>query len=80
MTYSERQKQICEECGQPETCGYVSRGLQSKCLYLQNVMYGWELGQKDTLDAVETCVDKGNSAATEEFMNGLKQFIEQNYG
>lgn len=49
MTYEERQKQVCDECHSQRAieCGFVSRGLASKCSYLQDVMYGWELGQKD---------------------------------
>ena len=75
MTYKERIKAICEECGQSEACGHYLRDLQRKCEYLQNVMYGWEMGHQDTIEAVEDYVDKGNSAATEEFMEGLRQHI-----
>jgi hypothetical protein len=49
MTYEERQKAVCQQCHSQRAieCGFVSRGLASKCSYLQDVMYGWELGQQD---------------------------------
>ena len=49
MTYEERKATLCKECGQEEVCGFYLRSIQDKCEYLQNVMYGWELGQQDTL-------------------------------
>ena len=76
MTYKEREASICKVCGQEEICGYYKRDLQRKCEYLQNVMYGWELGQQDTLDAVESFVSNGNSSWTDEFMEGLRQILE----
>ena len=78
MTYKERITALCKECGDSEVCGYYLRSLQDKCEYLQAVGYGWELGQQDTLDAVEDYVDRGNSTFTEEFMSGLKQHLEEN--
>lgn len=38
MTDKEREQQICEECGQPETCGYVIRGKQDECSYLKDAL------------------------------------------
>ena len=76
MTYMERESAVCKECGQADVCGYYARDLQRKCVYLQNVMYGWELGQEDTLEAVENYVDRGNSVLTEKFMDGLRQSID----
>lgn len=60
MTYEERQKWVCEQCGKPETCGYVGRNLVNKCCYNQDVMEGWELGQKDAVEkACNLLVDAG---------------------
>lgn len=39
-------------------------------------MYGWELGQQDTLDAVESYADRGNSDWTSNFMEGLKETLK----
>ena len=54
MNYEERQKQLCAECHKrnENSCAYVSRGLQSKCSYLQDVMSGWEYGQRDAIDSL----------------------------
>lgn len=40
-------------------------------------MYGWELGQQDTLDAVESLVSNGNSEWTNNFMEGLKETLKE---
>ena len=77
MTYQERAAELCEKCEQLEVCGYYKRDLQRKCEYLQNVMYGWELGQQDTLDAVESYADRGNSDWTDNFMEGLKETLKE---
>lgn len=77
MTYQERAAELCEKCGQLEVCGYYKRDLQRKCEYLQNVMYGWELGQQDTLDAVESFVSNCNSDWTDNFMEGLKETLKE---
>ena len=76
MTYQERAAELCEKCGQSEVCGYYIRDMQHKCEYLQNVMYGWELGQEDTLDTVESFVSNGNSEWTDNFMEGLKETLK----
>lgn len=76
MTYQERAAELCEKCGQSEVCGYYMRDMQYKCEYLQNVMHGWELGQEDTLDTVESFVSKGNSEWTDNFMEGLKEALK----
>ena len=52
MTYEERQKCICNDCGK-DNCEYVNRSLERKCPFLDAVMYGWEFGYKDTID--EAC-------------------------
>jgi hypothetical protein len=75
MTYEERIETVCKECEQHKICGYQLRNLQVKCDYLTNVGYGWKLGQQDTLEAIEECIDKGNSKATEEFMKGLNGYL-----
>jgi len=76
MTYQERAAELCEKCGQSEVCGYYMRDMQYKCEYLQNVMHGWELGQEDTLDTVESFVSNGNSEWTYNFMEGLKEALK----
>lgn len=77
MTYEEREADVCKSCGQLDVCGYYKRNLQRKCEYMQNVMYGWELGQQDTLDAVESFVSNGNSEWTDNFMEGLKETLKE---
>ena len=49
MNYEQRKRKVCEECSShsSDACGYVSRGLQHKCGYLSDVMYGYELAQAD---------------------------------
>ena len=76
MTYKERETDVCRVCSQSEVCGYYKRDLQRKCEYLQNIMYGWELGQQDSLDAVESYVSNGNSNWTDNFMEGLKETLK----
>jgi len=75
MKKEERKSAICAKCADREVCGYYLTSEKRECDYLQNVMEGWELGQEDTIAAVEDYVDRGNSAATEEFMNGLKEVL-----
>ena len=77
MTHKEREADVCMGCGQAVVCGYYKRDLRRKCEYLQNVMYGWELGQQDTLDAVESYADKGNSDWTSNFMEELKETLKE---
>lgn len=76
MNYTERKQAICEKCEGQEVCGFYFTPEREECEYLQNVMEGCKLGQQDTLVAVEDYVDRGNSVFTEEFMNGLKQKLE----
>ena len=76
MTYKERETDVCRVCSQSEVCGYYKRDLQRKCEYLQNIMYGWELGQQDSLDAVESYVSNGNSNWTDNFMEGLTETLK----
>jgi len=50
ISYEERQKKTCDACAShKDYCGYISRGLESKCPYLSDVMDGWEMGMKDAL-------------------------------
>lgn len=78
MTYKERMQDICNGCDQSEVCGYYLTDNRRGCEYLNDIEYGWKLGQKDTLEAVESYVDRGNSTFTEEFMAGLKQLVFNN--
>lgn len=50
MTYEEREKQMCRECSEKETCPYIPRKLEYKCQHLSDMMYGWELGYKDAIE------------------------------
>lgn len=50
MTYEERKRWLCQQCGKPHQCGYVNRGLQDKCPVIQEKMEGWELGHADAID------------------------------
>ena len=58
MTFKEREKQLCDECHkyfkqQNRECSFRSRKLEDKCSYLQDIMYGWELGQQDLIEEIE---------------------------
>ena len=56
MTYEERMKYICSKCPlnkRFEACGYLMRNMMEDCISLQNIMYGWELGQSDTIEEIE---------------------------
>ena len=59
MTYGERMNQLCTECRDNATCGYIERGLQRKCRTIELCMYGWELGQEDTIEAIESLIVEG---------------------
>jgi len=50
MTYEERKKWLCQQCGKPQQCGYVNRNLEDKCPVIQETMEGWELGYEDAID------------------------------
>ncbi len=52
MTYEERKKQVCKNCPNRVACAYIGRGLEDNCIYLQDVMQGWEYGEEDTLKSL----------------------------
>ena len=57
MTYEERMTQFCEnQCIDRKECEYVLCKNTFRCDYLSGIMYGWELGQKDTLEEIENIV------------------------
>lgn len=66
MKYEERKKQLCRECDKKEECPYFSRGLEHKCEYICNVMYGWELGYKDASDVARNFLTRDLDKALEE--------------
>ena len=76
MTKQERMAEICKECDQSEVCGWYMHNQEDRCEYITSISEGWDYGQQDTLEAVEDYVDKGDIAWTEEFMNGLRQSID----
>ena len=49
MTYEERKRWLCQQCGKPHQCGYVNRGLEDDCTALQEWMQCWELGYQDAV-------------------------------
>ena len=68
MTYNERMAQFCEkQCVDRKECEYVLCKNTFRCDYLSGIMYGWELGQKDTLEEIEkaynTFKDSGATCA-----------------
>jgi hypothetical protein len=77
MKWKERKQAICAKCADAQVCGHYLNSEKRECDYLCNIMEGWKLGQADTLDAVESYVDRGNSTFTEEFMTGLKETLEE---
>lgn len=68
MTYEERKKWLCEQCGKTHQCGYVDRGLTDKCPRISEVMEGWELG---CMDAIEKQVTKEYWLFTINFDNAI---------
>lgn len=70
MTYEERQKWICNDCGK-DNCFYVNSSLESKCPFLDTVMYGWEFGYNDAIDKV--C----NFNMPDDFESHLKKAMEE---
>lgn len=57
MTYNERMAQFCEnQCVDRKECEYVLCKNTFRCDYLSGIMYGWELGQKDTLEEIEKLI------------------------
>jgi len=74
MTYEERQRQVCEECYRIfKDCGYIGRGLNNKCSHILDVMSGWELGQKDTLEEIDKVYNKGGCIAVIELVRELNK-------
>lgn len=55
MTYDERRQWFCAKCSlhDSDKCGFVIRGMQSKCADVQDFMRGWEIGQQDTIEEFE---------------------------
>ena len=54
MNYDERMTQFCEkQCVDRKECEYVLCKNTFRCDYLSGIMYGWELGQNDTLEEIE---------------------------
>lgn len=62
MTYEEREEWFCEQCKHHDTCGCVKIGNISRCLDIQESMYGWELGRQDTIEAIEGACMNGVTA------------------
>lgn len=77
MTYEEREKQLCRECSEKETCPYIPRKLEYKCQHLSDMMYGWELGCKDTAEKAFEWIEKFayNSVITDNIGEREKQAI-----
>ena len=81
MTYEERGKELCRECSMNKTCPYIPRKVEYKCQHLSDMMYGWELGRRDTINkAIEKVyyqhdVDLKESDI-EKFIVVLKKIIE----
>jgi len=45
--YEGAKKGLCDKCSSRSDCPWLSRNLQNKCPYLDDVMYGYELCQED---------------------------------
>ena len=58
MNYEEREKILCNNCEAKENCSYISRNLERKCSFKETTMYGWELGQQDTIDKAIEWLDE----------------------
>lgn len=49
---SDVERKYCEKCSSSSSCGYTSRGLESKCEQLSTYMDGYEDGYKAALNSV----------------------------
>ena len=76
MTYGERKKWLCEQCGKPQQCGYVDRNLEDKCPVIQETMEGWELGFQDAIDKACEWL-KCNFNMPDDFEFHLKKAMEE---
>ncbi len=81
MTYEEREKELCKECSMKETCPYIPRKVEYKCQHLSDMMYGWELGRRDTINkAIERLYYRQSvdlkESDIEKVINDLKKIIE----
>ena len=55
--YKDAEQRICNACSSHKDCPWVIRGLESKCPYLGDVMYGYEVCQEDMKkDAIDSVV------------------------
>ena len=86
MTYEERKRWLCQQCGKPHQCGYVNRGLEDDCTALQEKMEGWELGHADAIEEAcdffearmwEMCAPDDNYIVVDGYSKSKKEFIEQ---
>lgn len=75
MTYEERERQICRECSEKETCPYIPRKMEYKCQHLSDMMYGWELGHKDAISEMLGYLDFMDLQIKTEIEN-LKEMIK----
>ena len=76
MTYEERKKWLCQQCGKPQQCGYVNRNLEDKCPVIQETMEGWELGWQDAIDKACEWL-KCNFNIPDDFEFHLKKAMEK---
>ena len=76
MTYNERMAQFCEkQCVDRKECEYVLCNKTFRCDYLSGIMYGWELGQEDTLEEIEKAMKECDVDGSR-FAAVLKKIVE----
>ena len=84
MDYKERMAQFCDkQCSDRNECEYKACNKTFRCDYLSGIMYGWELGQQDTLEEIEKALtpqrcltDLGIDVCAEALVKTALQTIE----
>ena len=89
MNYEERIVKLCKECPERKQCDYVPCKLMGDCIYLQDVMCGWELGYQDAVEKASHWLEDfcnehyimsysdSHEVGTDELMEIFKKKIEE---
>ena len=74
MNKREKAKQdYCNRCPQKADCGYITRGLSSKCVQLQDYSDGYEKGREEVIEEACEWLAKIENGTT---IVDIKSFIE----
>ena len=65
---------FCEKCcSHQKECGYFSRGMIGDCIFIQNSMRGWGLGQYDLAEEIISMLENYRKQHTK---GDLSEYIE----